>query len=217
MDTGTTALMFASDSGHLAVAKELLEHGADPNTATTDNGRTALMRASLNCHLDVVKELLERGADRNVVKTDDGATALVCASAAGNLEVVALLQGAEGVSVSGVSGAAAARPPMEVVRSKDGSMVHSLDCYPYTFSPLLLFAPGGYFDKGHSNYNSVVRFFEPVLLPLGVDMLTNVLYDRRNECVLGSRTYVFARVFFGWKKQAAPIFRVNVILWKQVL
>ena len=23
-----------------------------------------------------------------------------------------------------------------------------LDCYPYSFSPLLLFAPGSYFDKG---------------------------------------------------------------------
>ena len=26
-----------------------------------------------------------------------------------------------------------------------------LDCYPYTFSPLLLFAESKYFDKGHSN------------------------------------------------------------------
>ena len=24
---------------------------------------------------------------------------------------------------------------------------HELDCYPYTFSPLLLFAQGNYFDK----------------------------------------------------------------------
>jgi len=28
---------------------------------------------------------------------------------------------------------------------------YQLDCYPYTFSPLLLFAQSSYFDKGHSN------------------------------------------------------------------
>ena len=28
-----------------------------------------------------------------------------------------------------------------------------LDCYPYTFSPLLLFAQEHYFDPGYSNYN----------------------------------------------------------------
>ena len=39
----------------------------------------------------------------------------------------------------------------------------TLDCYPYTFSPLLLFAHGDYFDKGYSNYNSVAAFFAPVL------------------------------------------------------
>ena len=54
---------------------------------------------------------------------------------------------------------------------------YELDCYPYTFSPLLLFAQDGYFDKGHSNYNSVAQFFESVL---DVDMLENVLYDRKN-------------------------------------
>lgn len=42
-----------------------------------------------------------------------------------------------------------------------------LDCYPYTFTPLLLFAPSGYFDRGYSNYNAVARFFDPVLLPCG--------------------------------------------------
>ena len=34
----------------------------------------------------------------------------------------------------------------EVGKMKMGGM--KLDCYPYTFSPLLLFAPGHYFDKG---------------------------------------------------------------------
>ena len=51
---------------------------------------------------------------------------------------------------------------------------YQLDCYPYTFSPLLLFAPDGYFDKGHSNYNSVAEFFRTALSK--VNMLENVLY-----------------------------------------
>ena len=40
---------------------------------------------------------------------------------------------------------------------------YELDCYPYSFSPLLLFSQSSYFDKGHSNYNAVARFFKPVL------------------------------------------------------
>ena len=63
----------------------------------------------------------------------------------------------------------------EAIAFDDGTT--ELDCYPYTFSPLLLFAPGSYFDKGHSNYNSVAQFFSPVL---DVNMLDNVLYDRKN-------------------------------------
>jgi hypothetical protein len=55
-----------------------------------------------------------------------------------------------------------------------------LDCYPYTFSPLLLFAQEHYFDPGYSNYNSVAQFFASCLEPMGVDMLDNVLYDRKN-------------------------------------
>ena len=60
-----------------------------------------------------------------------------------------------------------------------------LDCYPYTFSPLLLFAQSEYFDKGHSNYNAVSQFFSPVLRNADdpdedIDMLHNVVYDRKN-------------------------------------
>ena len=40
---------------------------------------------------------------------------------------------------------------------------YSLDCYPYSFSPLLLFTNGGYFDRGYSNYNAVAAFFAPCL------------------------------------------------------
>ena len=52
-----------------------------------------------------------------------------------------------------------------------------LDCYPYPFSPLLLFAQEQYFDKGYSNYNAVAQFFRPIM-PL--DMCDNVLFERKN-------------------------------------
>jgi hypothetical protein len=61
--------------------------------------------------------------------------------------------------------------------SATSSTTVTLDCYPYTFTPLLLFAPETYFDKGYSNYNSVAQFFSSVM---PVDMLDNVLYERRN-------------------------------------
>lgn len=70
--------------------------------------------------------------------------------------------------------------PMGVEDESDEENGQELDCYPYTFSPLLLFAPSHYFDKGHSNYNSVARFFSHVTTPLGIDMLENVLYERKN-------------------------------------
>eukprot|EP00977_Amphora_coffeiformis_P007408 scaffold1600_cov179-Amphora_coffeaeformis.AAC.23 len=60
---------------------------------------------------------------------------------------------------------------------RDGQSQPRLDCYPYSFTPLLLFAESSYFDKGHSNYNSVAQFFQKIL---PVDMLENVLYDRKN-------------------------------------
>ena len=60
-------------------------------------------------------------------------------------------------------------------KSKHGT--YDMDCYPYSFSPLLLFAGDRYFDKGYSNYNAVAKFFEPIL---DVDMLHNVVYDRKN-------------------------------------
>jgi hypothetical protein len=50
---------------------------------------------------------------------------------------------------------------------EDSLMSYSLDCYPYSFSPLLLFANAGYFDTGYSNYNAVTAFFAPALRGLG--------------------------------------------------
>ncbi len=64
---------------------------------------------------------------------------------------------------------------------------YTLDCYPYTFSPLLLFAQAEYFDKGYSNYNSVAQFFAPALPD--VNMLENVLYDRKNMLYVTCPSY----------------------------
>ena len=59
-------------------------------------------------------------------------------------------------------------PPNAIEKMVENSiMSYSLDCYPYTFSPLLLFTNGGYFDKGYSNYNAVAAFFAPALRGLG--------------------------------------------------
>ncbi len=50
---------------------------------------------------------------------------------------------------------------------EDSLTLYSLDCYPYSFSQLLLFANAGYFDRGYSNYNAVAAFFAPALRGLG--------------------------------------------------
>ena len=65
----------------------------------------------------------------------------------------------------------------DVRKKMDRDKQIRLDCYPYSFSPLLLFSQSSYFDKGYSNYNAVARFFASVL---GNDMLDNVVFDRKN-------------------------------------
>ena len=67
-----------------------------------------------------------------------------------------------------------------------------LDCYPYSFSPLLLFAPSGYFDKGYSNYNAVARYFSPAI-GSEYNMLENVVYDRKNMKYEDLLNYVIDR------------------------
>ena len=51
-DNGATALMLASDKGHLEIVRELCERGAHVNAARTDGGATALMAASHKGHID---------------------------------------------------------------------------------------------------------------------------------------------------------------------
>jgi len=67
---------------------------------------------------------------------------------------------------------------MDANDSQQQQQPFELDCYPYTFTPLLLFAQASYFDKGYSNYNAVSQFFSSVV---PVNMLQNVLYERTNK------------------------------------
>ncbi len=68
----------------------------------------------------------------------------------------------------------------EAVMDDVGADEFRLDCYPYSFTPLLLFAQSDYFDKGYSNFHSVANFFESITAPMGIRMLDNVLCDRKD-------------------------------------
>ncbi|KAJ3445398.1 ankyrin repeat and socs box protein [Anaeramoeba flamelloides] len=84
-EMGETALMKASESGHLEVVRLLLKKGA--NLAIEDrNGETAFLKACRNGHLEVVQELLRNGADANDKNYGDNTVLL--ASENGFYEIV---------------------------------------------------------------------------------------------------------------------------------
>jgi uncharacterized protein len=71
-ELGKTALMMASEEGHLDVAQALLANGADVNAAGTNSA--ALLVAAERGHLterspDLVRALLSKYADVNVKAT----------------------------------------------------------------------------------------------------------------------------------------------------
>jgi hypothetical protein len=82
-----TALMIASEHGHLECVRALLEAGADVAQAKR-NGTTALIMASQNGHLECVRALLEACADV-VQLRNDGKCALEFAGK--SFEMVRLL------------------------------------------------------------------------------------------------------------------------------
>ena len=108
--------------------------------------------------------------------------------------------GGNGLDVDTIMNMMSVPPQQQGQRQQHQESQHQLDCYPYTFSPLLLFTSNGYFDKGYSNYNAVAQFFRPVLQQVqqqqqqsqqqqgeqgsesspNVDMLHNVIYERKN-------------------------------------
>jgi ankyrin repeat protein len=85
----STGLHLASENGHKAVVRLLLEAKADVNVKDS-HGETALYRAVRNGHAAVVKLLLEAKADINV-KSDFGATVLHWAAGEGHEAIVKLL------------------------------------------------------------------------------------------------------------------------------
>ena len=98
---GVTALMLASESAHLEIARCLLERGAANVNAADCDGMTSLMCASQNGHLEIVRFLVERdGATVNAAQTDDGYTALMWASQMGYLEIVRLLVHRAGLNIN---------------------------------------------------------------------------------------------------------------------
>ena len=88
-DHGATALHYACENGHTAVASLLLERGADIHSRD-NNGRTALYYACSTGHTAVASLLLERGVDIHS-RDNCGATALHRACESGPTALVSLL------------------------------------------------------------------------------------------------------------------------------
>ena len=74
-----------AEKGHLDVARDLIEAGADVN-AKDNNGLTPLCFCAAKGHLDVARALIEAGADVNA-KKDNGVTPLHMCAYYGHLEV----------------------------------------------------------------------------------------------------------------------------------
>lgn len=89
---GYTALLYAIKSGNTALAKSLLDHGANVGDRDRHSRRSALHLAAIKGHPDMVRLLLERGAD--VKATDSlGETPLAYARQYGHHSAATLLQG----------------------------------------------------------------------------------------------------------------------------
>ncbi|XP_059488485.1 uncharacterized protein LOC132204174 isoform X2 [Neocloeon triangulifer] len=95
---GKTALHWAAQKGHIAVAKFLLSKGADVNALNNDND-TPLTLAALFSNEETCRFLVDSGADLSAVDSD-GDDALHLASLKGKLDTVKyLLLGLNGFSV----------------------------------------------------------------------------------------------------------------------
>ncbi len=85
---GSTALMFAAQTGSVEAAKLLLAAGANAND-TAGDGKSALVMAAFSANTAVAKVLLDAGADPNAAGA--GYTALHAAALRGDVELVTVL------------------------------------------------------------------------------------------------------------------------------
>jgi uncharacterized protein len=74
--------MWAASEGQLAVARALVEHGADPGSQSND-GFTPMLFAARQGDIDIARFLLDRGVDINYA-AKNGSTALVVATVRGH-------------------------------------------------------------------------------------------------------------------------------------
>jgi len=93
---GETALMLASEKGHVSVVSVLLNNGADMS-ATDKHERHAMMKAAENGHIEVVKYFLDNGADVDMKDGRNKDTILYEAARRGHADIVSMLidQGAD--------------------------------------------------------------------------------------------------------------------------
>ena len=87
---GRTALMAASDGGHMEVVKLLLDNGADVNLQS-NRGDTTFIGAEDHGDCEIIKFLLGDSADVYLQRTFNRNTALIIASRNGFTEIVKLL------------------------------------------------------------------------------------------------------------------------------
>ena len=88
-ENGMTALMRASDAGHVDLIEELYRKGADVNIQNS-LGDTALILATLKARNNCVEVLLKFGAYANI-QSNDGLTALMYAAMSGNKTCLQML------------------------------------------------------------------------------------------------------------------------------
>ncbi|KAG8830164.1 hypothetical protein FRC17_005292 [Serendipita sp. 399] len=86
-----TALEAAASGGFVAIARRLLEEGADPNAPYCSRFHRPLQAAASSGNVEVVALLLEAGADVNASGGDEFGTALHAAAWQGSGEIIQLL------------------------------------------------------------------------------------------------------------------------------
>ncbi len=103
-----TALIVASQNGHIKVVDALIKAGADLNYISTCNARgTALMSAIRDRHIEVINALIKAGAEIDI-KANERMTGLIWASYNGYIEAVNALLAA-GLDVTDENGSRALR------------------------------------------------------------------------------------------------------------